>query len=107
MIRAFVPPGPFKASIQLGGWGGEVEGVAITGNACNLEIHRPADGKVNITSLAENTGGIAGKIESISLLGNPQSVKFTRGAQGLQVTLPAWKPSDFASVLKITGLIAP
>ena len=49
MIRAFVPPGPFKASIQLGGWGGEVEGVAITGNACNLEIHRPADGKVTAT----------------------------------------------------------
>lgn len=75
----------------------------------------PADGKVTITSLranpangpAENTPTLAGKIEVVSLLGNPQKVQFTRDAAGLQVTLPPWKPSDFASVLKITGLRSP
>jgi len=64
----------------------------------------PADGKITVTSLAEGAAGLAGKVEGVTLLGNPQPVKFIRDAAGLQVALPPWKPSDFASVLKITGL---
>ncbi|HEY4247395.1 MAG TPA: alpha-L-fucosidase [Lacunisphaera sp.] len=67
----------------------------------------PADGRITITSLAANAAGVGGQIEHVSLLGSPQKVQFTRDASGLHVTLPSWKPSDFASVLKITGLKAP
>jgi len=64
----------------------------------------PADGKVTITSVSEGAEGVAGTVDSVSLLGSPQSVKFARDADGLHVTLPPWRPSDFANVLKITGL---
>jgi len=67
----------------------------------------PADGKVTITSLAAGAPDLSGRTEAVTLLGSPQAVKFTRDATGLQVTLPPWKPSDFASVLKITGLKIP
>ena len=70
----------------------------------------PADGKVTITSLAglpSEASAKEGHIESVTLLGNPQRVQFTTDAAGLQVTLPPWKPSDFASILKITGLKTP
>lgn len=67
----------------------------------------PTDGKITITSLAEAAPNPAGKPTAVTLLGSPQSVKFTRDATGLHVTLPAWKPSDFANVLKIVGLKSP
>jgi alpha-L-fucosidase len=63
--------------------------------------------KVNITSLAAGASGVAGDITGVSLLGSPKPVAFTRDAAGLHITLPPWKPSDFASVLKITGLTSP
>ncbi len=49
VIRAVVPPGPVEAHITIGGWSEKVEGVAETGKECNLEIHRPAEGKVATT----------------------------------------------------------
>jgi len=67
----------------------------------------PAGDKITITSLAAGAPGIAGQVERLALLGSPQPVKFRRDASGLHVTLPAWKPSDLASVLKITGLKHP
>ncbi|HEY0862641.1 MAG TPA: alpha-L-fucosidase [Lacunisphaera sp.] len=67
----------------------------------------PQDNKVTITSLATGAPGLAGDITAVSLLGSTQAVKFTRDATGLHVTLPPWRPSDFASVLRITGLRLP
>ena len=85
----------------------------------------PADGKITITSLAlpaaTTTQGkeipavassatpirTAGEVTGVALLGNPKPVTFTRDTTGLHVTLPAWRPSDFANVLKITGLKQP
>ncbi len=67
----------------------------------------PADGTVTITSLATDAPGTAGAIESVALLGSSQPLKFTRTAAGLVVQLPPWRPSDFANVLKITGLKTP
>lgn len=67
----------------------------------------PADGNVTITSLPASATTVAGEIETVSLLGNPQPVKFKRDSTGLHVALPPWKPSDFANVLKITGLKSP
>jgi alpha-L-fucosidase len=67
----------------------------------------PADGKVTIPSLAEAASGVAGNITGVALLGSPQPVKFSRDAGGLHVSLPPWRPSDFANVLKITGLKIP
>ena len=85
----------------------------------------PADGKVTITSLAlparpsladggrpsnrlpTRAGAPGGEVENVTLLGSPKPVTFTRDSTGLHVTLPAWRPSDFASVLKITGLKSP
>lgn len=64
----------------------------------------PADSKVTITSLPANAPEIAGEISAVSLLGSPQPVKFTRDPAGLLITLPPWRPSDHANVLKITGL---
>lgn len=75
----------------------------------------PGDNKVTVTSLALSPSnglaagapGVAGEVTGISLLGSTQRVQFKRDATGLQVTLPPWRPSDFANVLKITGLRQP
>lgn len=62
----------------------------------------PADNRVTITALADPE--VVGDVTAVSLLGSPQAVKFTRDATGLHVTLPPWRPSDHANVLKISGL---
>jgi alpha-L-fucosidase len=67
----------------------------------------PADNKVTITSLAAGAPGVTGDITSVFLLGSNQPVTFTRDATGLHVTLPPWRVSDFANVLKISGLKHP
>ncbi len=60
----------------------------------------PEDGKVVIQSLSKNNPLHPDKIKSVELLGSGK-VRYTRGEEGLTVTLPAQKSSDIAMVLKI------
>ncbi len=59
----------------------------------------PADGKLLVRSLAEP----AGKVTSVQLLGSDAKLQWTQTADGLVVTLPAEKVSEFTAALKITG----
>ena len=61
----------------------------------------PADGKVTIKSLAENSPNWHGGISSVQMLGVGGELKFTRDDKGLSVTLPAHKPCAIAFALKI------
>ena len=63
----------------------------------------PQDGKIVIRSLAQPAGEDFGKIARVELLGHAGELKFTRGAEALEVALPAQKPCEFAYALKITG----
>ena len=60
----------------------------------------PEDGKVVIKSLSKNNPLHPDKIKSVELLGIGK-VRYTRGEEGLAVTLPAQKGNDIAVVLKI------
>jgi alpha-L-fucosidase len=62
----------------------------------------PADGKVTIQSLAENSPHWPGKIGSVQMLGVRGKLKFVRDENGLHLTLPDKKPCDIAFALKIT-----
>jgi alpha-L-fucosidase len=59
----------------------------------------PADNKLVVHALANGSG----KINKVSLLGNPGRVDWQQTPEGLVVTLPAVKLSDYANVLKIEG----
>jgi alpha-L-fucosidase len=61
----------------------------------------PADGKITITSLAENSALWPGKIGSVTMLGAHGKLKFTRDESGLQMKLPDKMPGDIAFALKI------
>lgn len=61
----------------------------------------PADGKVNIKSLAADSKLYEGKIRKMELLGYGK-VDFVRTAEGLSVTLPAQPLNQIAPVLRIT-----
>jgi len=67
-----------------------------------LVLAFPADGKVTIQSLAENSASWPGKIGGVRMPGLRGKLKFTRDANGLHVTLPDKKPCDIAFALKIT-----
>jgi len=54
-----------------------------------------------ITSLATDK---AGKIKSVNLLGYKYPLRFTQNGTGLSVKLPAERPGNYGSVLKIAGL---
>ena len=60
----------------------------------------PADGKVNIKSLAADSKLYEGKIRKVELLGYGK-VDFVRTAEGLSVTLPAQPLNQIAPVLRI------
>ena len=59
----------------------------------------PADGKLVVKSLAAP----AGKISTVRLLGYNRKVDWQQTAEGLVVTLPAQKVSEYTCALKIVG----
>jgi alpha-L-fucosidase len=61
----------------------------------------PADGKVTVKSLATGSQHYPREVRHVELLGAPGALSFTRGAEGLVVTLPPTKPNEYAYTLKI------
>lgn len=61
----------------------------------------PADGKLTIQTLASGSQHYPKELGRVELLGAPGALPFTRGEQGLVVTLPAEKPNAYACALKI------
>ena len=59
----------------------------------------PADGKLVVKSLAEE----AGKINNVSLLGYNGKVDWRQSAEGLIVSLPEQKVSEYTCAVRITG----
>jgi len=64
-----------------------------------LEI--PADGKVTVKSLAENSAQWPGKIGRVQLIGADSDLKFTRDGDGLHIALTEKMPTGIAFALKI------
>ena len=62
----------------------------------------PQDGRATVKSLAAGADKYPGEIAKVELLGCSEPLKFTRGPDGLSVTLPAQKPCADAFALKIT-----
>jgi alpha-L-fucosidase len=61
----------------------------------------PEDGKLVVKTLATGSVDYPKEIGSVELLGSNQAVAFTRGEQGLVVTMPGDKPNEHAYALKI------
>jgi len=62
----------------------------------------PEDGKLLIRALAR-VPGVEAKLSRVQLLGHSGDVSWTETPEGLQVTLPAQKPCEYAIALKLTG----
>ena len=56
-----------------------------------------------VPELAPGGAQVVGKIQNVQLLGFPGQVKWSQGADGLRVEMPASRPSDHAITLKIIG----
>ncbi len=63
----------------------------------------PEDGQLVIRSLAKPAGENGNNLTTVSLLGYSGKVDWKQTAEGLVVTLPAQKVSEFTAALKITG----
>jgi len=63
----------------------------------------PADGNLVIKSLAEGVASGAGNVERVEIIGVNEPLKFTRDANGLNITLPAEKIGDHVYGFKISG----
>ncbi|MEI7729012.1 MAG: alpha-L-fucosidase [Verrucomicrobiota bacterium] len=63
----------------------------------------PEDGQLLVRSLAKPAGENINNLTSVSLLGFDGKVEWKQTAEGLVVTLPAQKISEFTTALKITG----
>ena len=63
----------------------------------------PEDGKLVVRSLAKPAGENVNNITDVSLLGIDGKVEWQQTPEGLVVTLPAKKISEFTAALKITG----
>ena len=63
----------------------------------------PEDRKITIRSLAKPAGSDVNHIEAISLLGYDGKLDWQQTAEGLTVTLPEQKVSEYTAALKISG----
>lgn len=68
-----------------------------------LTLGWPEDRTIAIRSLAKPAGSDINRIEQISLLGYDGKIEWRQTADGLTVTLPEQKVSEYTAALKITG----
>ena len=61
----------------------------------------PADGKIRIASLAENSPNYPGHIGKIELLGSKSDIAWTRGSNGLELQMPDAPPGKYAYSFRI------
>jgi len=61
-------------------------------------------GKLVIKSMGTTSPLVVGDVSDVRLLGHDGNLEWTRGEDGLAITLPAAKPCEHAYALKITGL---
>jgi alpha-L-fucosidase len=61
----------------------------------------PADGKILVKSLAQNSENYPGQIGSVQLLGSNSALKWARGTEGLQIELPDRPPCKNAFSFRI------
>jgi alpha-L-fucosidase len=61
----------------------------------------PADGTIVIKSLAENSANYPRQIRKVELIGSKAEVKWKRGAQGLEIQVPATPPCKYAFSIRI------
>jgi alpha-L-fucosidase len=58
-------------------------------------LNWPENGKIVVKSLAEGSEYYPGKISSVEMVGLKEPVKWKRTADGLEITFPQEKPSDW------------
>jgi alpha-L-fucosidase len=63
----------------------------------------PEDGRLVVRSLARPAGENVNHITGVSLLGHNGKIEWKQTADGLVVTLPSQRVSEFTTALKITG----
>jgi alpha-L-fucosidase len=63
----------------------------------------PAEGKLTVRSLARPEGAQVNQIEQVTLLGYRGKLNWSQTAEGLVVTLPEQKVSEYTAALKIIG----
>ncbi len=61
----------------------------------------PADGKILITSLAEDSSNYPRQIGKVELLGSQSNLKWSRGPQGLLIQAPVTPPGKYAYTFRI------
>jgi alpha-L-fucosidase len=66
----------------------------------------PENGKLVIRSLASDSPHYRGEVASVGLVGSESNLVWSRGAEGLTISLPEKRPCDYAYALKINPLNA-
>ena len=66
-----------------------------------IVLGRPADGKILIKSLAENSANYPRQIQKVELLGAKSQLTWTRGSQGLEIQVPHVPPCRYAFSFRI------
>ena len=66
----------------------------------------PENGKLVIRSLASDAPHYRGEVASVGLVGSESNLVWSRGAEGLTISLPERRPCDYAYALKINPLNA-
>jgi alpha-L-fucosidase len=61
----------------------------------------PADGKITIRSLADDSTAGVGAVTSVQLLGSGTKLKWNRDHDGLKIELPGPKTGEYAWVFRI------
>lgn len=61
----------------------------------------PADGRLLVTSLGRDAALLGGQIADVRVLGHDGSVEWSLAADGLHVSLPTARPSDFGVTVRV------
>jgi alpha-L-fucosidase len=74
-------------------------------NALYVIVLNPAEGEIEIPSLALNSKQKPGKVNSVKMIGGDQEIKFKQGKDKFILSVPEKRPNKYATVFKLDGVL--
>jgi alpha-L-fucosidase len=68
-------------------------------------VLNPSEGNTTLSSLGLKSPCFPGKIESIKMLGSKEKIKYRQNDDAMNLTIPVNRPTKYAAVFKVKGVL--
>jgi len=94
-----------ERTVESPAYGNDEVRFTTKGDALYMFVLNPSAGKIELASLGLNSAQESKKISSIQLIGSNELIEFEQDAAKLILTVPEKRPTNYAAVFKVEGVL--